>query len=322
MESVTSHSPPPGLHDGCRVALKIADRWRQGTVLEMRSSPVLFRVRYDESLPTGAWTSVHGPNHDKLPVALRILDETAHDSEPCAFELLGGGVTLLRKALAEDEQEALVQDCLRCLPLQKANGSKLDEKPTPGFVWCFGYDNASDLSLQRPACLATAARLLEQLGHQRRRTQLREADRRESNSKLHLAPLPGNLSFHRLWARLYAGPSALGWHRDPDCGLKAWVCNINLGADATFAWRHQGKTHRVRLTSGDAIFFNGGQEGLEHAVEEVHETACPAFWAEAWRSAQRVSRHGGLATGTGVTVGISNDSAAPPFVRVGLQMRM
>ena len=336
LQKLFSHDPPPGLHVGCRVALKVGGQWRQGTILEVRPSPVLFRVRYDAPLPSGAFTAIHGPNHDKAPIALRILgDEMQHTDGPrCTVEFLGGGVVLLRGALSEDQQEEHVYNCLQCLPLQKANGSKLDEKPTPGFVWSYGYDNASDLSLQQPTCLAAAQGLLDLLGHQHHRVQLREADRGEANSNLHLAPLPANVRYKRLWARLYPGPSALGWHRDPDSGLNAWVCNINLGAEATFAWRHQGKTHRVKLASGDALFFNGGQDGLEHAIEEVHEESCPAFWVEAWRSAEQVSRSAGPGILPGRRLGKATTSQAqgegqteakgspPPFVRVGLQLRM
>lgn len=51
--------------------------------------------------------------------------------------------------------------------------------------------------------------------------------------------------------------------------------------------------HRAQLASGDALFFNG--EILEHAVEQVHESSCPAFFRE-------------IMSGTNI-------------VRVGLQMR-
>ena len=86
-----------------------------------------------------------------------------------------------------------------------------------------------------------------------------------------------------------------------DKGIRGWVCIINLGADATFAWRHGGQSalvHRERLVSGDAILFNG--EIIEHAIEQIHlDVPPPPFWCETMEALQGGSR----------------------FLRVGLQMR-
>ena len=78
------------------------------------------------------------------------------------------------------------------------------------------------------------------------------------------------------------------------------MINVNLGADATFAWRHAGATHRAKLASGDALIFQG--HILEHAIEGIDEGSCPPFWREA------MSRTWGA-------FGRTN------FARVGLQMR-
>ena len=300
---MTSHAPP-NLLDGVRVALMHDNCWREGTVLEI--TPTFFRVRYDEALPTGAWTALHGQRHDSKPMAVRIIGEASSSVRPgqkTSMEFCGGGVVIMKNALNENEQEALLLDCLRAFPLQKANAGKLGGKPAPGFVWSYGYE--LEPGQERPACLDWAQILLERLGQPQHRMLAQDADSRERDPHLHVKPLFCNLTFGRVWARLYTGPNALGWHRDPDLGIRAWVVNINLGADATFAWRHGGRTHRARLESGDAILFNGGQEGLEHAVEEVHESRCPNFWRAAMCSDKApLALHG-----------------IPPFIRVGLQCR-
>lgn len=291
---MTSHAPPVGLTAGARLATLIGGRWREGTCIEMNES--LFRVRYNEPLPSGAWTALHGKMHDKVPVATKLLGEAQSGAAGSAaaselsVELRGGGVVLMASALSTEEQVAVLQDCLRTMPLQRANASKLGDKPPPDTVWSYGYEPGG----KRPACLDVAAQILQRLGSSdRNRHALHQADARESNAGLHLAVLLCNLSFERVWARLYAGPHALGWHHDPDEGIQGWVINVNLGADATFAWRHAGATHRAKLASGDALLFQG--HILEHAIEQIDESSCPPFWREA------MSR--------------SN------FARVGLQMR-
>mmetsp|Transcript_27028 Transcript_27028/g.54381 ORF Transcript_27028/g.54381 Transcript_27028/m.54381 type:complete len:233 (-) Transcript_27028:148-846(-) len=228
---------------------------------------------------------------------VEAVDENAGPSRPVS--LRGGGVVVMPGALDIGEQVVVLQNCLLTMSMHPASAALMEGRPPPAAVWDFGYaDSVTDfgtkveLARPRPACLEVAATLLKRLSCQPRHV-LRETDLREKDSSLHLCPLPANLSFNRVWARLYASPCALGWHRDPDVEIRGWVCIINLGADATFAWRHQGATHRVQLRSGDAIFING--HVLEHCVEQIHPSTCPAFWRDAMSSTE--------------------------FVRVGLQMR-
>jgi len=315
----TSFAPPAALCLGSRLAMKLEGRWREGTCLELRDEQrganlvSVFRVRYNEVLPGGAWTMWHGPSRDEQPVGMRLLEAAAVSadwpSDPPRLsqqyhhdplELRGGGVVIMRGALDLGEQAALLQNCLVTMSAHAANATLMENRPPPDSVWDFGYDDSviTDFGTKvvvarsRPACLDIAAQLLDRM-HCLPRHVLHEADRAESNAELHLCPLLVNLGFNRVWARLYAAPNALGWHRDPDLGIRGWVCLVNLGADATFAWRHQGGTLRQQLVSGDALFING--HVLEHCVEQIHADTCPHFWKQAMGGTK--------------------------FVRVGLQMR-
>jgi hypothetical protein len=302
---MTTHAPPEALRMGTRLAVNLGGRWREGTVIELRSEVVgmnvsdIFRVRYSEALPNGGWSVWHGKTRDAQPISLRVLDDgIASRALPSRksghAEARGSGVVLMPRAVSAEQQQGLLRDCLHTMNLQKQTGSTMAGKPPPDRVWSFGYADSdrAGIELLRPACLDCAALLLEQLGATHRHV-LFEADARESNGELHLLPVLCNLTFQRVWARLYAGPSALGWHRDPDPDIHGWVCLVNLGANTTFSWRDTSGTHRVLLSSGDALLFNG--HVIEHAVEEVHESTCPSFWREAMGDT--------------------------PFVRVGLQMR-
>ena len=205
-------------------------------------------------------------------------------------KLLGGGVVAIPGALNAEEQADLLQDCMKTMQAERAGGINCGDKLPPDHVWAYGQEGHVPQTT-RPKCLEHAAQLLERLGYAQR--QLIDADSKEGDCSLHLYPLLRKLTFNRVWARLYAADRGLGWHRDPDQNLRGWVCMVNMGADATFAWRHDGRTHRLRLASGDGLLFNGCV--LEHAVEQIHDGTCPAFWLDAMR-------------GSG-------------FVRVGLQMR-
>ena len=217
---------------------------------------------------------------------------------------LGAGVVVVSNAIASlDEQRALLEDSLRTMPPVRAGGVHLGSKPPPPAAMSFEVDTAPS-SAVRPACLRVATDLLHSLGTHSRLGSLFAADSRERSSSLHLLPIvQSDLVFQNVWARLYSGSNALGWHRDPYHGLKGWVCIINLGAGATFAWRHGGQgamVHRAQLSSGDALIFNG--EILEHAIEEIHdESTCPPYWRDVMDQA---------ALGGGAN-----------FLRVGLQMR-
>lgn len=126
---------------------------------------------------------------------------------------------MITGALTEDEQRALLRDSVHAMPQQKSSGGKLGERPPPDTVWSFGYETS--LPGKRPACLDHATGLLEALGNsQQRRILLQDADSKEPRCDLHLLPLLVNLNFSRVWARLYVGSSALGWHRDPDPDLR------------------------------------------------------------------------------------------------------
>lgn len=227
---------------------------------------------------------------------------------------------VMQGVLSIEEQMQLLDDSLRTMPPQKTSGVKLGMKQPPDTVldWpTAGVPIAGAPTtlggrpqLVQPACLDVAAQLLDRLGGAHCRGALSQADSREPEY-LRLLPLLGRLVFGSVWARVYTGANALGWHRDPYSGIRGWVCLVNLGADATLAWRHGGQgamIRRARLTSGDAIFFNGGI--LEHAVEEIHHGTCPDWWHEA----EVVTRVLGQAQGQGGAV--SHD-----FLRVGLQMR-
>jgi hypothetical protein len=213
------------------------------------------------------------------------------DVAPRAIEHRGMGVVLLLQALDPAEQNTLLQDCLTTLQLNTGAGVQLDGRPSPQSLWSYqtgwlpGQDEqrtgGGEVSQSPPACLESAAQLLDRLAEPA--GGLNDVDAREADPQLHLAPLLGSLVFKRVWARLYAGPTALGWHNDPDTGISGWVCLINLGADATFVWRRTAGdaagVQRARLRSGDAILFNG--HVLQHAVEAIHEETCPQFWRNA-----------------------------------------
>lgn len=216
--------------------------------------------------------------------------------ERSKLKLRGAGVAILPAALSAEQQQELLADCMRTIgDPQRASGVHLGQKLPPSAAW--SYESAKSSSSQRPACLDCAAELFHSLGQHHRLGALFEADSREQSSSLKILPVLGKIGFRNVWARLYSESNALGWHRDPYHGLSGWVMIINLGSDATLAWRHGGQgamVHRAQLTSGDAIFFNG--EVLEHCVESVHDdSTCPAFFREAM--------------------------AGSPFRRVGLQMR-
>jgi hypothetical protein len=223
----------------------------------------------------------------------------------------GGGVVCMHGALNEQLQRLALADCLQRMTVQHANGGTLGDKPPPTHVWCYGYPqsrlDAIRESRHRPACLDIAKVLLLHLGQQQQAQQLREADARERDERLHLVPLLSTLSFRRIWARLYNATTALGWHFDVDEASAAsdtagWVVNVNLGADATFAWRHGGTTHRAVLSSGDAIVFQGHL--VEHALEGVDGRTSPPFWREV------LAQCGGFP-----------GAAGQDFLRVGVQVR-
>jgi len=88
---------------------------------------------------------------------------------------------------------------------------------------------------------------------------------------------PSEYNPNALYGILYPYGGKFVSHID---GAQGWVLAISIGDSANFFFSDgfHGERTYVRLDSGDAIVFNGGQ--LHHGVEEIYSNTAPAFWTD------------------------------------------
>jgi len=89
--------------------------------------------------------------------------------------------------------------------------------------------------------------------------------------------LPEDFHLDNLYAQLYPVTGNAKAHKDP---FLQWVASVSIGEACEFSFgtkQHNGSLpNRVRLSSGDLIFFNGGE--VFHAVTKILPDTAPPFW--------------------------------------------
>ncbi|MFK0573694.1 alpha-ketoglutarate-dependent dioxygenase AlkB [Endozoicomonas sp.] len=225
-------------------------------------------------------------------------------------KLISDGFFLYKNCLDEQGQIAFLDACT--LLMEQKNNSQLIStiseqnykfaQPVLFYNWPGQPESLKNIVTARPSDIL-------RLGDEIHQTGCREQAERKLGNELSLCKIPEQFTPYSLYGILYQPGSGFGAHQD---GANGWTIALSLGADADFFYfslesskkisqrineyeESEGKRadrniirefsklepesekRHVRISSGDAILFNGGQ--IFHGVSKVYSET-PEFWKD------------------------------------------
>jgi alkylated DNA repair dioxygenase AlkB len=180
------------------------------------------------------------------------------------------GVVLFKGCLDLEEQLSLVRACVKMADEEPNKGllprckyASTSKKAVPILFYNWPAVPASMKGMKEPTRLLRFGRKMFKTAYEAGR---RNGDNMQCPSKYN----PGSL-----YAILYPHGGSFIPHVD---GAKGWALSVSVGDSANFFYSETKTSERtyVRLDSGDALIFNGGQ--LYHGVENIIPDSAPEFW--------------------------------------------
>jgi len=179
------------------------------------------------------------------------------------------GVVHFKNCLDEEEQLSLVKACLKLADEEPNRGllprckyAGVSKKAVPILFYNWPAVPGSTKGLKEPARLLRFGRKMFKTAY-------------ETSKKSGDLLCPSKYNPNSLYAILYPHGGSFIPHVD---GAKGWALSVSVGDAADFFFSETKTSERtyVRLDSGDALIFNGGQ--LFHGVEKIHTNTAPSFW--------------------------------------------
>jgi len=217
---------------------------------------------------------------EKLPQEVTgIIPTTTLTKKKTFADVIGlpQGVLLFKHCLSEDEQMDVVNTCLQIAEqggneflLKKEKYSSTSKKAIPLLFYNWPGRPKSIGTIPEPRDLLNFA-------HELFQSAVDKAVINGNNAKVddERFKCPPTYEPNAVYAILYPHGGSFIPHLD---GARGWVLSLSIGDAAEFYYSHgvDGERTRVRLESGDAIIFNGGQ--LHHGVSKIYPSSAPQFW--------------------------------------------
>jgi alkylated DNA repair dioxygenase AlkB len=192
------------------------------------------------------------------------------DKAQCEARALPHGVVLFKNCLDIEEQISLVRTCLKLADeevnrtlLPRTKYTATSKKAVPLLFYNWPAVPGSITGMKEPTELLRFGKRM-----------FKQAYKNGKKSGANML-CPRKYDPNALYAVLYPHGGSFIPHVD---GAKGWALSVSVGNSANFFYSDgkEGERTYVRLDSGDALIFNGGQ--LYHGVECIYPNTAPAFW--------------------------------------------
>lgn len=194
-----------------------------------------------------------------------------------SYELLPLGVLVLRHALTDKEQMALLEDTLTKLTMQKAmHCVAMAGTPSPSKGFCYRYRSQYPDALGdvEPMCIGLATRLYAKYCSEK----AEELKTQRETETLYSCQLPLTFTARTLWGRAYDADQKLGYHVDPPGDDYVFIISMGRSVDVSYYLTDPLAARTLTLNSGDAVFFNGSI--LSHGISKIGDAnTMPAYWS-------------------------------------------